>query len=63
MNSKDLQERFKKFALRLVPLCEALPRKKFPGLLKINCFALVFPQQPTTGQPVTLNQKRHLAQN
>jgi four helix bundle protein len=34
MNSKDLQDRFKKFALRLVPLCEALPRKKISRIIE-----------------------------
>jgi four helix bundle protein len=34
MNSIDLQERFKKFALRLVPLCEALPRKKVSRIIE-----------------------------
>jgi len=28
MNSKELQLRLKKFALRLIPLCDALPKKK-----------------------------------
>jgi len=34
MNSKDLQMRLKDFALRLVPLCEALPNKKISRIIE-----------------------------
>jgi four helix bundle protein len=34
MNSNELQDRLKKFALRLVPLCEALPRKKVSRIIE-----------------------------
>ena len=34
MNSKDLQKRLKDFALRLVPLCEALPAKKISRIIE-----------------------------
>lgn len=34
MNSKDLQIRLKDFALRLVPLCEALPNKKVSKIIE-----------------------------
>lgn len=34
MNSKDLQNRLKKFALRLVPLCEVLPKKKISLIIE-----------------------------
>jgi len=34
MNSKDLQQRLKAFALRLVPLCEALPKKKISAIIE-----------------------------
>ena len=33
MNSKDLQARLKRFALRLVPLCDALPNKKISRII------------------------------
>jgi len=33
MNPKDLQNRLKKFALRLVPLCESLPNKKISRVI------------------------------
>lgn len=38
MNFKDLQDRFKKFSLRLVPLCEALPRKKISRIIEDQLF-------------------------
>lgn len=34
MNPKDLQDRLKKFALRLVPLCESLPNKKISRIIE-----------------------------
>jgi four helix bundle protein len=34
MNSKDLQNRLKKFALRLVPLCDFLPNKKISRIIE-----------------------------
>jgi four helix bundle protein len=34
MNSKELQARLKKFALRLIPLCEALPKKKISQIIE-----------------------------
>ena len=34
MNSKELQSRLKNFALRLVPLCEALPKKKVSFIIE-----------------------------
>ncbi len=34
MNSKDLQKRLKTFALRLVPLCESLPKKKISDIIE-----------------------------
>ena len=34
MNSAELQSRLKKFALRLVPLCEALPNKKSSRIIE-----------------------------
>lgn len=34
MNSRDLQQRLKNFALRLVPLCEALPGKKISKIVE-----------------------------
>lgn len=33
MNSKDLQDRLKSFALRLVPLCESLPDNKISRII------------------------------
>ena len=34
MNAKELQNRLKSFALRLVPLCEALPEKKISHIIE-----------------------------
>lgn len=34
MNSRELQTRLKKFALRLLPLCEALPKKKISQIIE-----------------------------
>ncbi|WP_121355049.1 four helix bundle protein [Flavisolibacter nicotianae] len=34
MTSEDLQKRFKPFAYRLVPLCEALPPKKISRIIQ-----------------------------
>jgi len=34
MTPKELQTRLKKFALRLVPLCEALPNKKISRIIE-----------------------------
>ena len=34
MNSKELQSRLKNFALRLVPLCQALPKKKISLIIE-----------------------------
>lgn len=34
MNSKELQQRLKSFALRLIPLCEALPGKKISRIIE-----------------------------
>ena len=34
MNPKDLQKRLKNFALRLIPLCEALPAKKISRIIE-----------------------------
>lgn len=34
MNSKELQKRLKNFALRLVPLCEVLPKKKISLIIE-----------------------------
>ena len=34
MNAKELQQRLKSFALRLVPLCDALPGKKISKILE-----------------------------
>jgi four helix bundle protein len=34
MNSIELQNRLKTFALRLIPLCEALPKKKISAIIE-----------------------------
>ncbi len=34
MNSRELQNRLKAFALRLVPLCDALPEKKISKIIQ-----------------------------
>ncbi len=34
MTSKELQSRLKKFALRLVPMCAALPRKRISSIIE-----------------------------
>lgn len=34
MDREDLQNRLKNFAIRLVPLCEALPTKKLSGIIE-----------------------------
>ena len=34
MNSKELQKRLKDFAIRLVPLCEVLPKKKISLIIE-----------------------------
>ncbi|MBL7737769.1 MAG: four helix bundle protein [Chitinophagaceae bacterium] len=34
MNSKDLQQRLKNFAIRLVPLCEVLPAKRISKIIE-----------------------------
>lgn len=42
MNSKDLQKRLKVFALRLVPLCEALPKKRISRIIEDQLLISVF---------------------
>ena len=63
MTPEELQGRFKAFSYRHVPLCEALPSKKSPGLSKISFYDLAFPQRPTTVQLVKDSPKKRSKQS